>query len=755
MSLDDRRPGVSCATRFSWGGGAPSRSIATAVAALGASLALVAVGLVGAVVIAPAASAAAGCTTTTPLSGVAVTCSTAGTDTITVPSGVNTIDLVITGGGGSGASNAQNPSSTGGGNGAVVTAQLELPAGTDTLRVVVGAGGAYPGNGSSSAGRGGGGGGGSAVFAYDASNVLLAVLAVAGGGGGSGSNGAAPQSGSSRGGDGGLLGASGGSGGGMSWGGASGQGGTGASAGTPGQGGSGSGPNGSATGANGSASAAGSIAAGGLGASLTYGSLIRFGGTGGGGHSSGGGGGVGNDGNTFFGGAGGGGSSYVDSSLAISSSSAVATSGAGVGGASVAPLANPASSPGADGVVQFTLSFSAPPAPPAPAGGGSGSVPATITISFSSNGGSGSVPALAGQATTWVTAPSGAALSRPGYVFTGWNTAPDGSGLSVAVGSAIELTGDNTLFAQWAGEGDSTTGGCVGAGVTGPLGPTTGDGVIPSGGLPESDAVLLVNGNVAPVTVVPNDATPANATGLDVSAAGFTMKFAGRGDADDPLGLTEKQALVLQSEPVASRRSLVARAMAAVRARVQPVAASSGNGFKPNSEIRFFLLANTYLGSLLTDAAGNYNGHVPVPAGIVPGVYSLQATGFAPNCEVRALSLGVVVKEAATASATRTASAQVFFAPMSAQMSTEAKSRLDALVKRTGKNGVKSVVVGFVQPVGTSANDQSLSNARASTVAAYLRGEGLRGAFVVRGDGRAKQTGAEARRVEVTITFRK
>ena len=48
-----------------------------------------------------------------------------------------------------------------------------------------------------------------------------------------------------------------------------------------------------------------------------------------------------------------------------------------------------------------------------------------------------------------MTLPSGSGLSNPGYTFSGWNTAADGSGTGYAPGATITLTSDLTLYAQW------------------------------------------------------------------------------------------------------------------------------------------------------------------------------------------------------------------------------------------------------------------------------------------------------------------
>ena len=290
--------------------------------------------------------------------------------------------------------------------------------------------------------------------------------------------------------------------------------------------------------------------------------------------------------------------------------------------------------------------------------------------------------------------------------------------------------------------------------ATDPLGPNThgstdGTAPIPAGGLLAGSSLLLVDGKAAPVKVTPNAANAKKAAGLSISGPGFTMTLAGRGDAHDPLGLTAKEVLVLQSEGVA------ARALDLARQRMQPVAMSTGTGFKAGSEIKFFLLADTFLGAITTDRSGNYAGQVPVPAGIAAGTYTLQVNGFAPSGEVRSLSIGVVVKTAAVARATASAGAEVFFAPMSASVSARGKATLTELVKATGRNAVRTVVIGFVQPTGGTGNDYTLSTARAQAVAKVLRGLGLRGAYSVKGNGAATKTGAEARRVDVTVTFRR
>lgn len=265
--------------------------------------------------------------------------------------------------------------------------------------------------------------------------------------------------------------------------------------------------------------------------------------------------------------------------------------------------------------------------------------------------------------------------------------------------------------------------------------------------MPAGKSVFLVNGQPAPLTLEPNASS--DPTGLVASGDGWIMRLQGRGGANDPLGLTSQQALVLESQELQRTRSVAAKQKA-----VQPSALSSGTGFKPNSQVKFYILPNIYMGSLATDASGNYEGRVPVPAGVPVGVHTMQVNGYAPDDAVRSLSLGVLVRLAETKVRTVQAGATVLFAADSAALTEQGKAALRALVQKTGKDAVKVASVGFVQKSGSSSNNQSLSTTRAKAVGAYLRGLGVKGAYSVRGDG-VGGPAAKDRKVVVTVTYRK
>ena len=281
---------------------------------------------------------------------------------------------------------------------------------------------------------------------------------------------------------------------------------------------------------------------------------------------------------------------------------------------------------------------------------------------------------------------------------------------------------------------------------------------IPVGGLPAGGSVLLVNGQPVALQVAAN--ADVNPVALVFSAVGFNMRLEGRGDQDDPLGLVDKRTLILQSEVVADANTSGTttgrtrlRGLPLQRDKVRPTAQTRGDGFASNSPVKLYLLSIGLIGSVMTDASGSFAGSVPIPPGIKPGVYTLQANGFAPDYSVRSLNIGVLVKP--TARRTAVVRESVYFDVLSPVLSRKSKAilRKAARTALAGKGVQKSVVVGYVQPAGASSNDQALSQARADAVASYLRSLGVRGVYLVRGDGKASQVGSQARRVDVAITY--
>lgn len=257
---------------------------------------------------------------------------------------------------------------------------------------------------------------------------------------------------------------------------------------------------------------------------------------------------------------------------------------------------------------------------------------------------------------------------------------------------------------------------------------------IPASGVPLGASVYLVNGE--PQTVVVRPDAPKDATAIDVVGDGFTMKLAGLGANGQPLGVTSDGALILQADRTA---------------------AVEGTGFLPNSDVNLYTFSTPrFLGTVKTDASGNFKGTVPLPMDIPAGRHTLQSNGLAPDGAVRSLSLGVLISADKAPAKARTAKATVYFASGSSVLDSKAKASLLAAARKIPKSAtILSVLsTGYVQGTAFTGNDPKLSTARAVNAAAFLKLKGVRGkSSVAVGRGVAKESGPTARRVEVVIAY--
>ena len=70
----------------------------------------------------------------------------------------------------------------------------------------------------------------------------------------------------------------------------------------------------------------------------------------------------------------------------------------------------------------------------------------------------------------------------------------------------------------------------------------------------------------------------------------------------------------------------------------------SGSGFKSGTLVDVWLMSTPiFLGTVLVNPDGSFEGALVVPAGIEPGRHTLQANGTTPDNEIRSLNLGVQV----------------------------------------------------------------------------------------------------------------
>lgn len=113
--------------------------------------------------------------------------------------------------------------------------------------------------------------------------------------------------------------------------------------------------------------------------------------------------------------------------------------------------------------------------------------------------------------------------------------------------------------------------------------------------------------------------------------------------------------------------------------------------------------------------------------------------------------MGIIVTPAGVEAGLNRQTANVYFAPMSAQITAQGSALLRNLISATGSQASMTRIVGFVPATRTDAGGPVLALARAEAVSAYLRSLGLRGPIQVRAQVAAAELGREARRAAVSI----
>lgn len=297
-----------------------------------------------------------------------------------------------------------------------------------------------------------------------------------------------------------------------------------------------------------------------------------------------------------------------------------------------------------------------------------------------------------------LTAAGGSGTGEIRYVVVSGPCVVDGdqlvaTGLGTCVVKAIKLEDD-----QYAEVSSAEVSFTIERGALGPIEP--------------GDSALTVNGQPQEVTIQKSE----DSSGLEIVGDGFTMRLVGKDGKGNPLGVSEDSVLKLEQ----SRTAEV-----------------SGSGFEPNSEIKLYLHSVTvYLGSVSTDANGDFTGSVQIPLSVAAGLHHLQAVGYAADGSVRVLTLNVLLQ--ALAGQKVKAKQYIFFNANSWGLTPKAKRELKRLAKLLAgaKNNVV-VINGSFQSAGSSADNRKLAVRRAKVVRNYLKLTlGVKGKFVL---GVAKQ----------------
>lgn len=252
---------------------------------------------------------------------------------------------------------------------------------------------------------------------------------------------------------------------------------------------------------------------------------------------------------------------------------------------------------------------------------------ATYTITYDAQGGSvspTSASVTAGQSLTLPTP------TYSGYTFNGWFTQSTGG---TQVTSPYTPAASGTIYAQWTAVPNPNPNPNPPQPTPTPSpSPTEPPAPEPVPPLAPGDAYLTVDGAPQPVTVEPNT----QSDGVTIAGSEFDMELQGLDRQGEPLNLSADGVLILNTE-----RQVEA----------------SGTGFKPDFEIDLYMNPPTtqttraaratepvYVGTVKTDAAGDFSGLAQLPPDIDVGDHVVQAVGYTKTGATRAVSLGVRVE---------------------------------------------------------------------------------------------------------------
>ena len=237
----------------------------------------------------------------------------------------------------------------------------------------------------------------------------------------------------------------------------------------------------------------------------------------------------------------------------------------------------------------------------------------------------------------------------------------------------------------------------------------------------------MVGGDPATVTIAPNDTR----MGLTMSGDGWAMSLATMGRAN-------------QATPIARDNTLLLTQGSTLKIRL--------SGFAPNSKAIIYLMSSlVVLGTITTNAAGEFFGSVSVPSPVPVGAHTAQINGFAVNGKVLSASLGVRVE---SAESVHTRRVLVYFKYLSATLTPAMQTSLRALVAKIPEgSSVSSVIVGLVRATGARSSDRALLRARAKAVAVYLKKINTPGRINYTSTATTTETTAAAHRVNLTIQY--
>jgi uncharacterized repeat protein (TIGR02543 family) len=303
---------------------------------------------------------------------------------------------------------------------------------------------------------------------------------------------------------------------------------------------------------------------------------------------------------------------------------------------------------------------------------------ATTTANFRDNGGTGSVSTITDPVGSTIQFPSGTALSNTGYLFSGWNTAANGSGTSYAVGASIVLSANQTYYAQWTPQQFAVT-------------------FAPDGGTVNPTTIAFVFG-AAPISLPTPNYVSENFSGWFSAPTGGTLV----GLAGAAYSPTQSLTLYAQwSQTTTVQITVSANGGSGSASTLSGVAGSTVT--LPNAST---LLRSGYtLSSWNTAADGSGTSYAPGQSVTLSASLTLYAQWKKTPTSVLYDAVGVFSARSTSLSASLKAQVR----------------RLATTIK--SKRYAKVTLYGYTAQTGVASLNKSLSAARATNVAKYLRSE--------------------------------
>lgn len=176
----------------------------------------------------------------------------------------------------------------------------------------------------------------------------------------------------------------------------------------------------------------------------------------------------------------------------------------------------------------------------------------------------------------------------------------------------------------------------------------------------------------------------------------------------------------------------------------------NGEGLAPFTEVKVYVFSTpTYLGTVTTNAAGDFVGNFVLPQSLGKGQHTIQFGGYLPNGKVVSTSFALLVS-----AKVQTKRLSAYFAGGSVTLTSTSKALIkSAYFALANKKSLKVSVFGFAQKTAYSGKDLYVAETRALNVAKYLKSLSKKLNVSASAVAPATQTSSKARRAEIQFSW--